>query len=48
MAKISKSNWNKTYRVEERIGNTLYYTNHDTLAEAIAYCIGSNLSFTII
>ena len=48
MAKISKSIWGETWSVEERIGNTLFYTHHDTLAEAIAYCIGSNLSYTII
>lgn len=48
MAKIHKSIWGKTWRVEERIGNTLFYTNHDTMKDAVAYCIENNLSFTII
>lgn len=48
MAKIYKSIWGETWRVEERIGGSLFYTNHDTLAEAIAYCICQNLSYTII
>jgi len=48
MAKISKSIWGEMWSVEERIGNTLFYTHHDTLAEAIAYCICQKLSYTII
>lgn len=48
MAKISKINWGEMWRVEERIGNTLYYTNHDTMEDAICYCIENNLSYTII
>lgn len=37
-AKIYKSPWGNTYRVEERIGNTILYTNHETIREAIYYC----------
>lgn len=48
MAKISKSIWGETWSVEERIGNTLFYTNHDTMEDAVAYCIKENLSYTII
>lgn len=48
MAKISKSIWGETWSVEERIASTLFYTYHDTLAEAIAYCICQILSYTII
>lgn len=48
MAKISKSTWGENWRVEERIGSTLYYTNHDTMEDAVAYCIENNLSYTII
>ena len=46
-AKISKSTWGSTYRVEERIGNTLYYTNHDSLAEAELYCRNNNIEYNI-
>lgn len=48
MAKISKSTWGENWRVEEHIGSTLYYTNHETLEDAIAYCIENNLSYKII
>lgn len=48
MAKISKSIWGETWRVEEHIGNTLFYTHHDTMEDAVAYCIENNLSYTII
>ena len=46
-AKIYPSPYGKTYRVEERIGNTIYYTNHDSLAEAELYCIPNNIEYTI-
>lgn len=48
MAKIHKSIWGETWRVEERIENTLFYTNHDTTEDAVAYCIENNLSYRII
>lgn len=46
-AKISKSTWGSTYRVEERVGNTLYYTNHDSLDEAVDYCENNRLEYVI-
>lgn len=48
MAKISKRIWGESWRVEERIGNTFFYTNHDTIEDAVGYCIENNLSYTII
>lgn len=46
-AKIYQSPYGKTWRVEERIGNTLYYTNHDSLAEAELYCRKNNIEYNI-
>ena len=46
-AKIYKSPYGNTWRVEERIGSTLYYTNHESLAEAELYCKGSNIKYTV-
>lgn len=46
-AKIYPSPYGKTWRVEERIGNTLYYTNHDSLAEAELYCRKNNIEYNI-
>lgn len=48
MAKISKSIWGEMWSVEERIGNTLFYTHHDTLADAVCYCVNNKLSYKII
>lgn len=47
MAKIYKSPYSNTWRVEERIGNTLYYTHHATLAEAESYCRKINIKYII-
>lgn len=46
-AKIYKSPKSDTYRVEERGEDYLYYTNHDTLAAAIEYCIKMRINFDI-
>lgn len=48
MAKIFMGIWGEAWRVEERIGNTFYYTNHDTMEDAIKYCIENKLSYMII
>lgn len=47
MAKIYLSPYSDTWRVEERIGNTLYYTNHNSLAEAVHYCNQSGMGYII-
>lgn len=46
-AKIYPSPYSKTWRVEERIGNTLYYTSHDSQAEAEQYCRENGIEYTI-
>lgn len=47
MAKIYKSPCSNTWRVEERIGNTLFYTNHDSLAEAELYCRQNGIEYEV-
>ena len=47
MARIYKSIYGNSWRVEERIGNTLYYTNHDSLAEAELYCRQNGIDYTV-
>ena len=48
MAKIFPSLNHTHWRVEERIGCTLYYTHHETLHEAIEYCKSNNLEYVIL
>jgi hypothetical protein len=48
MAMIMKGILGSHWTVQEKIGSTLYFTNHDTLEDAVAYCIENNLSYTII
>lgn len=47
MAKISKSIWGSTWKVQEQIGNTLLYSNFDTFDEAVAYCEERHLEIEI-
>ena len=47
MATIYQSLFGSTWRVEERIGNTLYYTNHDTQEEAEEYCRQNGIEYTV-
>lgn len=47
MATITKSIWGESYSVEERIGDTLFYTSHESLEDAVAYCVNNGLGYVI-
>ena len=43
-ARILSSVYGSGYQVEEKIGGTLHYTNHDTLSQATNYCMANGLT----
>lgn len=43
-ARILSSIWGSSYKVEEKQGNALFYTHHDTLSKAVNYCRDNGLT----
>lgn len=48
MAKIMKGILGNHWTVQEKIGSTLYFTNHETLNDAIDYCKSNKLEYVIL
>lgn len=48
MATIMKGILGSHWTVQEKIGSALYFTNHETLADAVGYCVNNKLSYKII
>lgn len=48
LAAISRSIYGESFKVEYKIGNTLYYEHFETLAEAKIFCFNNSMNFSII